>query len=230
MAPDKAPAETALTLSDLFVGNVAFAETTLPGEYVAWHVGTSGRAGAYGLGLSMLPSLGAPKTQRVYNDNERSAGAMLLALAARTPAQKEQAVERITSRLSGSATVGGEDNFHVAGSYKCALAILGLAQYQQDVLGLLETREFPQRRALTALGVTGRKEALDWVLWNPQIPIEQIDFLLVAKGIHEVFEVVAPQLPTIDLAAPNEVRLWQIQILRDTYILRRAGVTVGLAR
>ena len=49
--------------------------------------------------------------QREDRDNVRTCGAMTLALAARTPAQKTQAVERIQSRLEGEKdrNVSGPD-------------------------------------------------------------------------------------------------------------------------
>ncbi|HOD83463.1 MAG: hypothetical protein BWX88_01685 [Planctomycetes bacterium ADurb.Bin126] len=228
--PAGGPSANGQSLTDMYVCNAAAAGTTLPGEYIAWHLGTSGADAAFKLGLAMLPPLSAPPRQRVYNDNERSAGAMLLALSARTAEQKRQTVERISERLGGSETVGGEDSFFVAGSYRCALAALGQAQAQEAALRLMEMTEFPQRRALTGLLAAGRKEAMDWVLWNWQIPADQVDFLLVGKALGEVVSVIAPELPRVDVAAPLHVRQLQVRALRSSYILNRSKLRVGLTR
>ena len=218
------------SIADMYVRNAAAAGVTIAGEYIAWHLGTSRVAGAFELGLAMLPSLQAPREQRVYNDNERSAGAMLLALSARTPEEKRLAVERIRERLGGSETVAGEDSFFVAGSYRCALAVLGQAEAQEAALGLMEVTDFPQRRALTGLLAAGRKEALDWMLWNWQIPADQVDFLLVGKGLHEVVAATASELPRVDVAAPLHVRQLQVRAMRTTYVLNRDKLRVGLKR
>ena len=228
-SPPRETSQAALEVTGQFVRNVAADPATLPGEYVAWHVGAAGPDAAFKLGQEMLPPLDAPPEKRVYNDNERSAGAMLMALSARTDAQRQEAVRTITSRLQG-VRMGGEDSFFVIGAYRCALLILGREDVHDDVRGLLEIEDFPQRRVLAALCVTGDRQALDWVLWNPQIPPEGIEFLLVNKGIAEVFARTVPQLPHLDAAASGDLRLWQIRIMRDYYAIHRSTVQVGWKR
>jgi len=220
-------------LAGQYVRNSAACEQTLAGDYVAWHLGRLDGPDAFDLGLAMLPPPRVPRAgsepqpQRVYNENERSAGAMLLALSARTPRQAERARKRIESRLGGGA-LGGEDNFFVRGAYRCALLILGRADLRATVRQLLETAEFPQRRAATALLVSGDPYALDWMLWGRQRTNDYVAFLLINKGLCEVLAACAAQLPGVDLAASPDLLDWQVRILRDSYALKRRGIRLGL--
>jgi hypothetical protein len=214
-------------LADQFVRNASAAAVTLAGEYVAWHVAASSAPGAFELGLQMLPALDAPPASRVYNDNERSAGAVLLALSARTDSQKKLAMDRITSRLEGGP-LGGEDDFFVIRAYWCAQLILGKSELATMVLELLDTPDFPQRRAFTALCVASRREALDWLLWDPNKTADDIGFLLMDKGLEEVLSAVAPGLPGVDDSAGDDLLAWQIRILRDSYAIHRSSLKLGL--
>ena len=200
--------------------------STLVGDYIAWHIARTGRKEAFALGLAMLPARGSKLP--VYDDEERSAGAMLLALAARTDEQRGQAITRITSRLVGGPA-GGEDDDYVAGAYRCALLILGQAD-AETVRALLETGEFPHRRATTALLAAGDREVLDNLLWAPRTTPEDIVFLLLHMGVAEVVAKLAPDLPAIDVAAEADTRQWQVNILRDYYAIRRNKIKVGLKR
>ncbi len=212
--------------SAYYVRAAARSNATLAGDYIAWHIGRSRRKQAFGLGLAMLPALGAPRP--VYNDNERSAGAMLLSLAAGTPAQRAEAIERIRSRLKGGPA-GGEVSGYVAGAYRCALLILAQAERDQ-VRNLLATGEFPQRRAITALLAAGDKDALDGLLWGSQTTPDDIRFLLLNKGIGEVLAELAGDLPRLDAAAEPDIIHWQVKILRDYYAIGRKNVKVGLTK
>jgi len=222
-------------LAGQYVRCVASYDQTLPGDYLAWHLGRLDGPEAFDLGLAMLPpprdvrARAESQLQPVYNENERSAGAMLLALSARTPRQVDLARRRIESCLRGGA-LGGEDNFFVRGAYQCALLILGRRDLQPTVRQLLETAEFPQRRATTALLASGDKYALDWMLWGRRRTNDYVAFLLINKGIGEVLAACAPQLPGVDLAANRDVLDWQVRILRDTYALKRRTIQVGLRR
>ena len=211
--------------AEQFVRSAAAATTTLPGDYIAWHLAKMDAENAFELGLQMLPPRGAPPAIRVYNKNERSAGAMMLAMSAASEKQKRSAVERISSHLAG-----GEDDFYVKGAYECALLMLGRDDMRRTVHGLLEVGEFPQRRVITALCAVGDRKALDWLLWNPQISPDDVVSLLTVRGIGEVLAATSPKLPRVDVAAEENLQLWQVRILRDTYAIGRANVSLGLKR
>lgn len=204
--------------------------TILPGDYVAWHVAMNGDANkAFALGLKMLPALDAPLRLHVYNDNERSAGAMLLALCARTTQQKRQAVKRIASRLEGGK-FGGEDDFCTAGAFRCALLILGQKNQLDLVRHLRSIDNFPDRRVLTALLVTADRPTLDWMLFNTFISAKDIDFWITSLGLGQVLRKLAPSLPPVDTAAFTELRLWQVRIVRHYWGVRRNRIKLGLKR
>ena len=152
---------------------------------------------------------------------------MLLALAADTPQRKAQAVQRITSRLKGGPA-GGDKDYYAANSYRCALLILGGGS-RETVRELYFSGEFPQRRAITALLATQDTEMLQELLWAP-IPEDELERLLLRKGIGEVVSVLAPDLPVVDAAAGQDLRRWQMQILRATWILRKDRIVLGRRR
>jgi len=204
-----------------FLRNSAGEPTTLPGDYVSWHLGVTGVERAYRFGLTLLPPLDAPPDERVYNDERRSAGALLLAIAARTDAQRAGAAERVRSRLLGG-DLGGEDDFHVRGAYRCALAILGDRESLREVAGLLGTGQFSQRRAITALTLSGELAGLDWMLWNRQVPADDMLFLLVDEQVSDILAACLPEAPAVDAAAGDDLAAWQLQILRHWYAIHRA--------
>jgi len=220
--------------SALYIRQAAGAATTLPGDYIAWHLGRSGNCLAFELGLAMLPAPLDPtrplavQPMRVYNKNERSAGAMLLALAAGTESQKLQARRRIVSRLEGES-FGPETDFFVAGTYRCALLILGQRDQAATVRELLAVPDFPQRRTLTALLATGDRDAADWLLWGGDAEAADVIFLLIGKGIDEVLLATAPELPSVDACASAQLRRWQARILQATYAIRRNAISLGLS-
>jgi hypothetical protein len=192
-------------------------DKTLPGDYVAWHVATENPTYGMELGAKMLPRLGASPAERVYNDNERAAGAMMLALSARTDDEKAFAIERITERLGGDGA-GGEDSPYVRGAYQGALLMLGDESQRETVRTLLTLQSFPQRRALTSLLVARDEDALRWLVWNPQMSDESILQLLAGRRLDDVLGRVT-DLPGIDIAAPNTVRLEAIARLRAAYAI-----------
>ncbi len=211
--------------SAFYVQSVASQDSTLAGDYAAWHIGRSGRAEAFGLGLMLLPEMSAPPERRVWNNNARSAGAMLLALSARTEEQKATAIERIRSRLEGGI-LGGETDPYVRGAYQCALLILGERQYRDDVHGLLLTGGFPQRRAGTALAAAGDAALLDWALADLNGSLGDVVYTCVNVGLGEVLAAVAPQLPRVEPAAGEDTRLWQARMLQDYYWIHRGSVAM----
>jgi len=214
-------------LADAFVRNVAAGPYTLPGDSVTWHLARSDRPGAaYELGLAMLPAADAPPELRVFNDNERAAGAMLLALAARGDTQRKAAADRILQRLEGVG-MGGEDDPFVRHAYECALLALGQRERLERVRALLSVSQFPQRRVVTALLAAGDRQTLDWLCWNVHLGPDSLLDLLAERGIQDVTETIGPDLPRIDPAAPYEVRLRQARILCDAYAIGHASVQIG---
>ncbi len=210
-------------LREFYVGHAATTKFTVPGDYLAWHIGRETPEAGLVVGQLMLPPLGAPIGQRIYNENERAAGAMMLALSARTDEECRQVIDRITERLHGT-TMGGEDNYRVRCIYKCALHLAGDTQYHEELRTMLTILELPQRPLLTALLGTGDQSALDWMLWNRQFNDADVFQLLLGQRLCDVLEVVAPELPALDRAAPNTVRMFQVQALRDTYVIRRSSI------
>lgn len=207
---------------DKLVRNATAGETTLPGDYVAWHLSRAAPADrAFALGLKMLPAVGAPPGERVFNDNELSAGAMLLALSARTSRQKHMAAARIARRLEGTK------GFYTAGALRCALLILGRRDQLDQVRRLLSNLAFPRRRVMTALCAAGDRGAIDWLLFNKYISDEDVVAMLAARGIGRVISAVAPRLGRLDLAAGRDLRLWQVRIMQSYWGVCRAGFRLG---
>lgn len=217
-----------LTMIPSFVMIPASDEVSLAGDYLAWNIGMTGSKGAFELGLWLLPGLNDPSL-RVYNNDARSTGAMLLAVAASTPETRKQAARRVRSRLEGGQ-LGGEDNFYVRGAYQCALAILGDPNSAAHVLGLLETEQFSQRRAITALTLAGDFRGLDWLLWNTQVGQEDMLLLLVDDQIGDVIVDCLTPLPKISPAASTDLARWQLLILRHAYAIRRPALKPRLSR
>ncbi len=220
-----AAAATALWLlrtpaGDEFIRVPAGEDFTLAGDYIAWHLPAGDGRRALELGYELLPAPGAPPAERVYDDDARSTGALLLAMAARTGSERAAAARRIRSRLIGD-DLGGEDSFFVRGAYHCGLGILGDANSLDRVGGLLETGQFSQRRAITALTVAGRLDGLDWLLWNPQVDGDDMLLLLVDELLCEVLAACLPELPRVRPAATAELQRWQLAILRRAYAIRR---------
>ncbi|MFB3891454.1 MAG: hypothetical protein ACE15C_05455 [Phycisphaerae bacterium] len=210
-------------LADDFVGEAA-AEDALAGDYIAWRLAFGPRPSeAFDLGLKMLPSPRA--ATRYFGENEKSAGAMLLALSAKTPDQRKQAMDRITERLGT-----GQGDPLTMGSYRCALLILGDARQLEPAKGLLQSGSFPLRRVLTALLAAGDLDTMDWLLCSPQLTDDELANVLLADGMADVLPAVAPSLPRVDGAGEYDLTIWQIRILRDAYALSRGTLKLGLTR
>jgi len=207
-------------VSEEYLRNSAGEPVTLPGDHIAWHLGLRGEPRAFELALTFLPPADAPPGEREYNDDVRSTGAMLLAISARGGARRAAGAERVRSRLVGGDR-GPEDDFHVRGAYECALVVLGDRPRLRRVAELLETGQFSQRRAITALTLAGSLDGLDWLLWNPQIDAEDALFLLVDEEIGEVLATCLPALPRVDAAAGDDLARWQLRILRHAYAIGR---------
>ena len=201
-----------------------FEKLSLPGDYVAWHVGLDGPGDeAVKLGFEMLPPLRAG-LRAVYNKGERTAGAMLLALSARTDAQRAAAIERIALRLKY------EDDFMTLGAYRCALLVLGQNEQFKHVRTLRKMSSFPRRRAITALLASGDADTIDWLLLNPRRPIEDAADMLVTLRLGEVLDRTVATLGGVDLAGDGQMQQWQARLMRHRWAVGRGGLVVGLRR
>jgi hypothetical protein len=210
-------------------------EHQFPPDYISWHLAHSGRPEAFDLSMNLLPLPPDPRDPnskrgfRNYSVNSRETAAMLLALSARTPEQKKAAVARITSRLEGGP-LGAPTNFYEIGTYQCALMILGDANFRPNVEALLATGAFPVRRAITALCIAGASDAnaarsaLDWLLWDVRASTDEIADILIGTGLDEVLRVLVPDLPTVDAAAGDDLRNWQVRIMQDYYRIHREKI------
>jgi hypothetical protein len=207
-------------------------EHQLAGDYAAWHLARAderARPRAFELGMNLLPAPPDPKDPasrrgwRNYSAPSRAAAAMLLALAARSPQEKEQARSRLASRLEGGP-LGAPADFYEIGSYKCALLGLGESRFRGEVAALLHSGAFPLRRAMTALSAAGDRAGLDWLLWDLRAPAEEIAGLYIGTRLGEVFSVLVPELPAVDEAAGEDLRDWQVRILQDYYRIHRENI------
>ncbi|MFP4105967.1 MAG: hypothetical protein ACLFVU_07730 [Phycisphaerae bacterium] len=207
--------------TELRVRQVAQFDQTLAGDLLSWNIGRSGRDEAVALGKVMLPSLGDHPALSVYNDNERATGAMLLAISADSEQEKQAARDRITHRLAGNGY--GEDSFFVERTYQCALLILGAEDKDIVAQGLLTSGSFPERRAFTALMLSGTGKPLEWLLWNPFMSDDRLINNLVSNLLAEVIAETRPDLPRFDIPLQRPARLWQIRLMRQAYMLKTYG-------
>jgi len=191
-------------------------ETWLAGDYVAWRVGRWGhlRAGAV---AAMLFD------PHEYNKAVRSAGAVLWALLARDTREADAVAVAIESRLKGAA-YGGEKDPFVAGSYHCALLMLGRGQFAEAVVALAEADTFPKRRALAALALAGHPAGLDLVLADSLCSPAKIDGYLTGRLMAPVYAATVPGWPGFDTDAPVAVRHWQCRVVRDFYLIGRREI------
>ena len=193
------------------------AEAYLVGDYVAWnlrHVEDKVRV------RRLAESFLSPGE---HNDNVRATGALMLAMLARGGEWKGQAERIILNRLRGGPQRPERDPY-LAGSYKCALLILGLNEFAPDVIHLVQRSDFPAGRALTALILAGKSEGLDMILGRPSVGPEEIAELLTGWMLARVLSEEIPELPTYYLTAPAGVRYWQCRIMRDYYLIHRRAI------
>lgn len=196
-------------------------EQTLPGDYAAWEISRGDPETALALAQSFLP---LPKEKfREYNPEVRAVGALLLALSAKTDAQRADAHIRIQRRED-------RESFFTRGALQCALLMLGRRDSLQAVSDLLLFEDFPRRRALTALWVAGEKSSLDGLLWNTSEPLSAALPLLTLLGCNDVLAVVAPSLPRPDVCGTMELQLWQMQRLKQVFGQQRDTLSLGGSR
>ncbi|MFW6066142.1 MAG: hypothetical protein ACOC9S_04920, partial [Planctomycetota bacterium] len=203
------------------VRRMARRESPQAGDTIAWRLAQIDRRRAFELALTMLPEPGAAPERRVYNDNERACGAMLLALSARSTEQQNRAKSRIKQRLDHV-----NEPFAVRASLQCALAALGDDKAVATVREFLTAGAVPPRRAVTALLSAGEKAALDWLLWNRSLDDAEVLRLLIDDELAEVLAVTAGELPRVDPAAGTDLRPWQLEILRVHYVINRGRLRV----
>jgi len=203
------------------VMDAARSDLVLAGDYIAWHIGRSGRPEAFQLGLRMLPPRNAPWDKRIYNENLRGTGAMLLALSARTAIERQTAIQRISERLEPGPADRGEDDPVLAGRYRCALLILGRTDLRDTVRRQRSKSGHAVPAAYTALLLTADSQVLQRLLYNTRVPARDVAAYLILDGLDSVLEFCAPQLPDIDPAPNASIQLWQARILQDYYVLHR---------
>jgi hypothetical protein len=217
-------------------GGVAatFAATQTAGERGRTNRGHGTQVAApFALGLAMLPALDCPPKLRVYDDQEKAAGAMLLALSAggsgtarQDDEQRRVALERIASRRAGGKS-GPERDFYLHGAYDCASLILGDRSFLPRVQEKLGT-SFPERRCLTALLAAHDKGALDWLFLNPQLTEEDIRQHLVDEVLYEVIEAAVPELPKLTICGSKELMQWQVRLMIHYYAIHHAQIVPSL--
>jgi len=203
------------------VMDAARCDLALAGDYIAWHVARSGRPEAFKLGLRMLPPRGAPLGKRIYNENLRGTGAMLLALSAKTETQVQTAIQRISERLEPGRADRGEDDPVLAGRYRCALLILGKADLRDAVRRQRSDSGHDVPAAYTALLLTGDLQALGHLLYNTRVPPKKVAAYLILGGLDRILAFCEPQLPKLDLSPNALIQFWQAKILQDYYVLHR---------
>jgi hypothetical protein len=183
-------------------------------------------ADPFTLGLLMLPAMDCPPKLRVYDEQEKAAGAMLLALSAASEDQRRVALERIASRRAGGKG-GPERGFYLRGAYDCASLILGDRSFLPRVQEKLGSG-FPERRCVTALLAAHDKAALDWLLLDPQVTEEDICQKLVSEAIYEVLEAAVPEMPKLTLCGSKELRQWQVRLMIHYYAIHHAEIVPSL--
>lgn len=195
---------------ELAIIQAAQASEWLPGEWLAWRLSRLDPATAERVAMELLNVR--------YNDDARAGGAMMLALADRDTLRAPTALGTLADRF-GPPEAPASRNGILNETYRCAVLLLGQRQYQANTETLLAGGEFPQRRLMTALLLSGSRRGADWLLANPQLSPADLDYLLGGKTIGEVLQLAQPTLPHYEPLATPPVRLWQAQILQDAYVL-----------
>ncbi len=217
---------------DKAVRHMSASDAIVPGDYISWHLSPTAPGRAFELGMRMLPpplEKDVPVEEqppRVHNTNERCCGAMLLGLAARTPQQKADAVARILLRTDKILITDPVE----IDTLNCALLLLNAPRADRDkVFWALMSGKFPEKRAMTALLAVGDKESLDWLLLSDISDDARYRFI-VEHEIGDLLKSAVPQLPQIDIAAEDDLAMWQLKILCHTYAIKRESIKPGLPR
>ncbi len=217
------------------VRDVTHIDRPTAADYLTWHLARLDPNRAMAMGTEMLPvpsihvASDANGPPPVYNENERGAGAMLMALAADSEADRQEATRRILPRVDGDYRLEEFDQA-ITETYRCALLLLGQQEYRRRVRELLYVHEFPQRRAFTAALASGDARALRWLLWTTLSPTNDIATLLVDRHFDEVIAVCAPSLQRVTPCGREDLKTWQVQILRFDFALRAGSLSTEFPR
>ncbi len=186
----------------------------LAARYVAWHLARLDPKRALDLALTMLPDPEGPPGKAEDRERVHICGALTLALSARTPEQRQQAIGRIRARLEVE-----QQNYYVSAACKSALLMLGCEQFHQFVVNLLDLDDYPLRESVLAVTMAHDRQALGGLLWN--IPDDKLKEYLINQSVLDVLNSVH-DLPRIDPAAYGDLLTWQIRIVRAAYGVRRS--------
>lgn len=198
-----------------FAREVAASSDPIAGDVLAWHIGRSGQAEAFRLGKTLLR--GPAKGLAEHDPHVRVTGAMLLAFSARTPEQKQDALEWIRTQLDREAYLSRV-------TMQGAMAILDPDESAALLRTLVLTNNAPLRRGLTLLLAAGRQDVLDSLFWGGLWPDARLNRLLVTENFYEVLDAYSPGLCRPTSSAGAEMRLWQIDRLRMEYAHRRMAI------
>ncbi len=193
----------------------AEAESTLAADWLAWHVAAAGGADI----VAVERIAGELLAVRYYN-NARAAGAMMLALVTRRTAHQAAAMAVMAERFGPDENPYPRDGM-LQESYRCALLLLGRSRYARRLEEVLATLQFPHRRVLTAMLLTGNRYGADWLLGRDERTAADVSGLLGNETISEVLRKARPDLPHYEFLATPPVREWQADIIRDAYMLSR---------
>ncbi len=194
--------------------DVARADALDAADWMAWHLvqRDPGKAG------KIAESLFATR----FCSNAKSAGAVMLALAARRSGQTDATLAMLQERF-GPADDPLRRHPVSLGSLRCGLLLLGRTEQLNPCEVLLGESHFPQRRLLMALLLAGSEKAMESTLGSAFYGPTDLSYLLGNKLFAEVLAAACPDLPVYTLLAPQGVRLWQARLIRDAYMLGRAG-------
>ena len=195
----------------------------LAGDYIAWRLPRTRHADHARFVTARLMA------SDVYSDSVRSTAAMLLAMMARGTPEADRAAALIGARAATLAR-NMEAKPTVAGTYECALAILGRSEAAETLQFYLAGDVFPRRRVLTALLLTGQAGGFDHVLARPGYHAETIDAYLAGRLMWRVYDDLGARLPAFDIAAPRHVRHRQGRLCRDDYLIHRKAILESLRK
>jgi hypothetical protein len=193
------------------VATAAGAESPIAGDWLAWQMATRDPQSARHAGKALLD---AP-----YGDEARAAGAMMLALSCRGTGDASWAETAILQRFGPAEAPIPRDPALVE-SYRCALALLGHDEFLPHLRSLLAGSQFPLRRLLTTLLLADPEHSgLHYLLGSELRSDAELDYLLGTLQLADVLRAARPDLPRFDPLAGRAVRLWQLSLLRDAYLL-----------
>jgi hypothetical protein len=205
--------------SGAYIQNATMSDNPLAGDYVSWNIAAAKLSQGFELGEKLLPAAGSKWKQ--HNPNVRAAGALLMSLTASNDKQRSEAILRITRRLD-------LERFYTLGACKCALLMLGDTKLLPEIREMLFVPDYSSRRVITSLLVAGDKSGLDWLLGNPNVLLETAAEIVIVDGLNSVLEVTAAELPLPSISGPNDVIMWEMEIMRRVWCINGGKFQVGL--